>query len=94
MLSSWNKVIITTIIIMTDVALFNNASTILVLLEINDKTYLQCCWNPRLNKNFVSWLVDFSSRWKGNDQEPIQSNSNSTPDTSSREKNTKTNNTN
>ena len=29
--------------IMTDIALFSNASTILVLLEINDNGYLQCC---------------------------------------------------
>ena len=38
---------------MTDVALFSNASTILLLLEINDNGYMQCCWNPRLNKDFL-----------------------------------------
>ena len=54
MLSSGNKFIIIIIIIciMTDVVLFSNVSTILVLLEINDNGYLQCCWNP---KNFVLW---------------------------------------
>ena len=65
--------------IITEVALFSNTNTILVLLEINDNGYLQCCWNPKLNKDYLLWLVDFKSGWKGNDQEPIQSNSTSYP---------------
>ena len=59
--------------------MFSNANTILVLLEINDNGCLQRCWNPRLNKIFCRGKLILKVDEKGNDQEPIQSNSTSYP---------------